>query len=226
MKNARQTKSLTSAVVPAQSNSTGSSKKGPIVKMSSLELVDFINEVRTNDSAALRHADFLAKVPLVLGLEYSEKFRSTYKATNGKRNPCYQFHKREACLMAMSYSYDMQALVYDRMTELEVTLHMRKTEYLPGHHQLHAALSGKAPDPQHQRFLHMNANKLLNKVAGIQSGQRGQAEHGSLAVLTVAQMLAQHAAAGAPDHKTAYSAIKTALQPLSTLCISEGGAHA
>lgn len=31
----------------------------------------------------------------------------------------YHFPKREACLMAMSYSYDLQAKVYDHMTALE-----------------------------------------------------------------------------------------------------------
>ena len=61
----------------------------------------------------------MAKVINVLSIEYSEKFRSTYLANNGKENPCYRFEKREACLMAMSYSYELQALVFDRMTELE-----------------------------------------------------------------------------------------------------------
>ncbi|WP_404798912.1 hypothetical protein [Acinetobacter thermotolerans] len=29
------------------------------------------------------------------------------------------FQNREACLMAMSYSYELQAMVFDRMTEIE-----------------------------------------------------------------------------------------------------------
>ena len=93
--------------------------------MSSLEIVDMINEHRLSKNTVdavypnLRHSDFMAKVINVLGAEYSEKFRSTYLANNGKENPCYRFEKREACLMAMSYSYELQALVFDRMTELE-----------------------------------------------------------------------------------------------------------
>ena len=93
--------------------------------MSSLEIVEMINNHRTSKEESdkvypnLRHSDFMAKVPNVLGAEYSEKFRSTYLADNGKTNPCYRFHKREACLMAMSYSYELQAKVYDYMTELE-----------------------------------------------------------------------------------------------------------
>ena len=89
--------------------------------MSSLEIVDFINEYRAkndNQPIQLRHADFMAKVQKVLG-ELSENYRSVYKDASGRSLPCYVFYKREACLMAMSYSYELQALVFDRMTELE-----------------------------------------------------------------------------------------------------------
>lgn len=95
------------------------SKQPP--QMSSLEIVDFINEYRAkNDDQPiqLRHADFMAKVQKVIG-ELSENYRSVYKDASGRSLPCYVFYKREACLMAMSYSYELQALVFDRMTELE-----------------------------------------------------------------------------------------------------------
>lgn len=92
------------------------------ITMTSLELVDFINSKRKEDDALVRHADFMTKVSKVLGFEYSENFRSTYKASNGKENPCYRFPKRESCLMAMSYSYDLQAAVFDHMTNLEQQL--------------------------------------------------------------------------------------------------------
>lgn len=86
--------------------------------MSSLELVEFVNSIRLEGEATLTHANFLKKVPLVLnGGEVN--FYSTYLDSQNKERPCYKFPKREACLMAMSYSYELQALVYDRMTELE-----------------------------------------------------------------------------------------------------------
>ena len=91
------------------------------VTMVSLELVDYINDSRKFDEkpVQLRHADFMAKVPKVLGIELSEKFRSVYTDTTGRTLPCYRFPKREACLMAMSYSYELQAQVFDRMTAME-----------------------------------------------------------------------------------------------------------
>ena len=88
------------------------------ITMTSLELVDYINTQRGEGSAELAHSDFLKKVPQVLG-EVAGNFSSYYIASNGKQNPCYKFPKREACLMAMSYSYDLQAKVFDRMTALE-----------------------------------------------------------------------------------------------------------
>jgi len=90
------------------------------VLMSSLELVEYVNSTRKAEEATLTHANFLKKVPLVLnGGEVN--FYSTYLDSQNKERPCYYFPKREACLMAMSYSYELQAKVFDRMTELENT---------------------------------------------------------------------------------------------------------
>jgi len=87
--------------------------------MTSVELVDFINSQRAPCEAELRHRDFTAKVPKVLGDEMCEKLRASLKDAYGRDQPGYIFQKREACLMAMSYSYDLQAKVFDRMTALE-----------------------------------------------------------------------------------------------------------
>ncbi len=88
------------------------------VTMTSLELVDYINSQRGEGEATLAHSDFLKKVPQVLG-DGAGNFSFTYRDVQNKERPCYRFPKREACLMAMSYSYDLQAKVFDRMTELE-----------------------------------------------------------------------------------------------------------
>ncbi|MDE1480193.1 Rha family transcriptional regulator [Xenorhabdus bovienii] len=99
--------------------------------MTSLEMVDYINAERKAKAEAeglafpckkyrkLQHKDFLKKVPKVLGEEQSAKFSADYIDDKGRTQPCYRFPKREACLMAMSYSYELQAQVFDHMTELE-----------------------------------------------------------------------------------------------------------
>lgn len=100
----------------AQTNNTDQ------VTMSSLEIVDFINEYRAKNESnpvQLRHDSFMAKAPKVLGENQSPKFIGDYKDAKGRTYPCYYFQKREACLMAMSYSYELQAQIFDRMTAME-----------------------------------------------------------------------------------------------------------
>jgi hypothetical protein len=90
--------------------------------MTSLELVEFINSTRRPDEAELRHDHFTVRVPKVLG-ETAPKFLGIIEKpmpNGGTRTyAAYRFPKREACLMAMSYSYELQAKVFDRMTALE-----------------------------------------------------------------------------------------------------------
>lgn len=107
------------------------SPKALALTMTSLDLVDFINSDRKQKAldvgaafpspgfAMLEHADFLKKAPAVLGRGVG-KFSDTYThLQNGQTYPCYRFPKREACLMAMSFSYELQAKVFDRMTTIE-----------------------------------------------------------------------------------------------------------
>ncbi|MEC5783548.1 Rha family transcriptional regulator [Citrobacter sp. ESY80] len=102
--------------------------------MSSLEMVDYINANRKAKAKSegltfpckkyrkLEHRSFMKKVPKVLG-DAVAKFFATDTYINGtggvvERDIC-NFPKREACLMAMSYSYELQAQIFDYMTELE-----------------------------------------------------------------------------------------------------------
>ncbi|BAE74505.1 hypothetical protein SGGMMB4_02790 [Sodalis glossinidius str. 'morsitans'] len=99
--------------------------------MSSLEMVDYINAERKAKAEVeglkfpykkyrrLQHNNFMAKTPKVLGENQSTKFLADYTDEKGRTYPCYRFFKREACLMAMSYSYELQAQVFDHMTALE-----------------------------------------------------------------------------------------------------------
>ncbi|WP_407507734.1 phage antirepressor KilAC domain-containing protein [Acinetobacter baumannii] len=89
--------------------------------MTSLEIVEFINNHRqaNGNNTVLRHDHFMTKVPEVLGELNAPKFLGTQNYGNNNTRSIYIFPKREACLMAMSYSYDLQAEIYDRMTAME-----------------------------------------------------------------------------------------------------------
>ena len=102
------------------------------VTMSSPELVDFINAHRQavatieKPYVELHHRSFMSKVPQVLGVKDAAKFiASSFYQGNGSakiERQIYVFPKREACLMAMSYSYELQAQIFDRMTAMEAAL--------------------------------------------------------------------------------------------------------
>ncbi|HBU8750150.1 TPA: Rha family transcriptional regulator [Klebsiella pneumoniae] len=99
--------------------------------MSSLEMVDYINAERKSKAEAegqkfpckrytkIQHKHILAKTPKVLGEGHSAKFLAQYSDSTGRELPCYHYPKREACLIAMSYSYELQAAIYDYMEELD-----------------------------------------------------------------------------------------------------------
>ena len=107
---------MTNALIPAAAPSAPAT-------MTSLELVEFINASRKDGEVELRHDHFMPKVPKVLGETIAPKFLGTNTYVNGRggkqTRSIYIFPKREACLMAMSYSYELQAKVFDRMTALE-----------------------------------------------------------------------------------------------------------
>lgn len=92
--------------------------------MTSLEIVEVINSLRNEGKVELRHDHFMSKVAKVLG-KAAPKFLGTafYLANGAKREQSiYNLPKREAELMVMSESYEVQAKVYDRMAELEVAV--------------------------------------------------------------------------------------------------------
>ena len=107
------------------------------VTMTSLEIVDFINDLRKEEAlvagqsfpsegfASLQHKDFLEKVAVVLGEKTSAEFSADLPDSYGRARRGYRFPKREASLMAMSYSYAIQARVWDHMTALEQSLAAR-----------------------------------------------------------------------------------------------------
>lgn len=98
--------------------------------------------------------------------------------------------------------------------EVRQRLDIRSAEYLPTYHALHDEIQALAEHSANSRFVHMNLNKLVNKAAGIESGQRPQATLPRLALLTVAQHFAAEAMHGATDHREGYARAKIVLEHL------------
>ena len=92
-----------------------------------------------------------------------------------------------------------------------------RAEYLPTYHQLHDELHALAAGSDHERHVHMNVNRLINKTVGLEAGQRNAASMPVQSLLAVAQAVAVKAAKGAPDHRTGYQRIKDAMLALSAI---------
>lgn len=105
--------------------------------MSSLDMVAFINATREAGKAELLHKSFLAKVPSVLGYDVSAKYFAHTNVAIGmhgqtRQSPVYNFPRREAMLMAMSYSYKLQATVYDAWQAAEATTANPESNHVVG----------------------------------------------------------------------------------------------
>lgn len=117
--------------MPAQTSLTSFNPVNQAATMSSVDMVEYINSQRKKGEPELLHKNFLAKVLQVLGEETSAIFLADLPDSYGRSRRGYRFPKREACLMAMSYSYDLQAKVFDRMTALEAKLATTQATALP-----------------------------------------------------------------------------------------------
>lgn len=163
---------------------------GSAVTMTSLEMVEFINSQRAEGAAELLHKSFLAKVPQVLGEETSAKFLADLPDSYGRSRKGYNFPKREACLMAMSYSYDLQAKVFDKMTELEAQIGQqapRIPQTLPEALRLAADLAeGKAVAEQKALLLETKVGELAPKAAALDILSTAD---GSVCISTAAKLL-------------------------------------
>ena len=146
-----------------------------------------------------------------------------YRAQGGGKAERFALLNEDQAYLLLTYSRNtakvrgLKVKLVQAFSAARKAAELRKCEYLPTYHLAHDALKGLAPDRQRQQHLHMNVNKLLNKVAGLDAGQRHGAQPGSLSVLAVGQMLAAQAATGASDDKAAYARIKQAVQPLHSL---------
>lgn len=159
------------------------------ITMTSLELVEFINGQRGAGESELRHDNFMTKVPKVLGEGGVLKFKDTYtNPQNGQQYACYRFPKREACLMAMSYSYDLQAKVFDRMTALEggaaPALNMRDPRQMAM-----AALQLIEVNQELQATIDQQQHKIAADAPKVQGFDRIASSDGSLCLTDTAKTL-------------------------------------
>lgn len=107
--------------------------------------------------------------------------------------------------------------------EARQRLDIRNQEYLPTYHELHDEIAHLAGGSSHEKFVHMNINRAINKAVGIESGQRCSLSLPRQSAVIVAQAVASRAMLAAHDHRDGYLQAKIVLQRLNTVLI--GGAQ-
>ena len=117
---------------------------------------------------------------------------------------------------------DLKAKLVKAFSEVRRAAVQHGAEYLPGYHDLHDQVHVLAAKSSNERFVHMNLNKLVNKVAGIGPGQRSGLPLRAQSLVCVAQAVAAQAMRTAHDHHDGYTKAKAALATLQSLAI-EGG---
>ena len=166
----------------------------------------------------------------VIGLieRYAEQFLvfgvvpfQTEKPTSkkGGRPQRFALLNEDQCYLLLTFARNTAAVVAMKVQLVQAFKEARRAaelhqEYLPEYHALHDRLHSLADGSVNERFVHMNINRLVNKVAGLEAGQRGSAPVPQRALMIAAQHIASNAMQGATDHKDGYDRAKAALAPL------------
>lgn len=133
-------------------------------------------------------------------------------------------------LLALSRNSDqvvsLKAKLVLAFREARKVADQHRTEYLPTYHRLHDEVHAMASGSSNVRFVHQNFNKLVNKAAGIESGQRGACENlPQQAMLILAQAVAANAVHGVTDHHEGYQRAKQSLAALAAATTLHGSSR-
>ena len=112
---------------------------------------------------------------------------------------------------------DLKVKLIQAFSEARRVADQRQTEYKPSYHRLHDAIHQLAGQSPNEKFVHINFNKLVNKTAGLEAGQRPKAGLSQQSMLIVAQAVAIQAMQGATDHHDGYQLAKRSLSALAAL---------
>lgn len=147
------------------------------------------------------------------------RLRSGERTEGGQRERFVLLNEDQTYLL-LTYGWDL-----GRVRELKIQLvkafrearqaqELDSTDYLPTYHALHHEIHLLAAGVANERFVHMNINKLVNKVAGVESGQRSELSLPRKSMVIAAQHLASVALRGATNHHEGYEQVKGALERL------------
>lgn len=110
---------------------------------------------------------------------------------------------------------DLKVKLVKAFGEARRAADMRKNDYMPVYRALHDQIKTMAAGSPNERFMHLNANRALNKFAGLAAGQRAGAPLPKQALLIVGQMVMTQAMHKAKDSHTGFQRAKDSLLELT-----------
>lgn len=207
-------------------HSTNTTKVGASVP-ENFELTLVKNERRADTRLLAKHLGNQHKNVFELVKNYKADFEQLGKVTfqtealsSGQLEKFALLNEDQAYLL-LTYSRNttkvraLKVKMVKAFAEARRAAEVRQVEYLPAYHQLHDAIKVAANGSPNERFIHMNANKALNQLAGVESGQRAGAGSLQQSILAVGSALAAQALQNATDGHGLHKRIKAALEPLT-----------
>lgn len=129
----------------------------------------------------------------------------------------------DQCYLLLTYSRNtakvraLKVELVKAFRDARAAAETRQRDYLPGYHQMHDVAHALAAGSPNEKFVHINLNKLVNRVAGIEAGQRRTLAAPVMSLTVVAQTIATKAMAGAQDHRDGFQRAKAALGRLQAV---------
>ena len=209
-------------------HSTNTTKVGASVP-ENFELTLVKNERRADTRLLAQHLGNQHKNVFELVKNYKADFEQLGKVTfQTEALPSGQLEKfallnEDQVYLLLTYSRNsakvraLKVKMVKAFAEARRAAEVRQVEYLPAYHQLHDAIKVAANGSPNERFIHMNANKALNQLAGVESGQRAGAGSLQQSILAVGSALAAQALQNATDGHGLHKRIKAALEPLTDI---------
>ena len=150
-------------------------------------------------------------------------------AKNGGRPERIAYLNEDQCYLLLTYSRNTAQV---RQAKIQLVkafraardlVQQRKGQYLPMYHHAHDAISNMAKRASEagsttaEEILHMNYEKLINKILGVDSGNRDKLNPEQLAFVTQAHSIIGNVLRTGVEAKQAYTIVKGRLNQLAAI---------
>ena len=155
------------------------------------------------------------------GKVFFQKAPSTESRTGQRERFALLNEDQALFLLALSKNttrvVELKARLIGAFREARHAAELRQVEYQPAYRALHDAIKLRAAGSANAHWVHSNANRELNRIAGVKSGHRSEGGPLQQSLLALCCAVAAKAVENAREGIKVHECIKTALKPLDDL---------